>query len=262
MASLTTYLDFPVSWSTRLMVALRSVAKLLLKNPRALVRSLNVFAYGADAWSLKYLCWLGPLADFDADVVHCHFGPIADTYRVLSDILGIHHPWVTSLYGYDVSQVPGQKGRDVYRELARSCDRFFVMSEDMRHRVVALGFPKEKVIVHPVGIDTDSVPFHERTDHADPVKLVSVARLVEKKGIDDLIRALAYARQHASRVLTCTVVGDGPLREQLHALAAELDVDDMIRWTGYMQQEEMLNELAAGDIYVQPSKTSQTGDME
>ncbi len=262
MVELTTYLDFPQRWGKRAVVASKAAFSLLRRNPMALVRALNVFRYGADAWSLKLLCWAGPLADLEADIVHCHFGTVADQFRVLRHVLGLHQPWLTTLYGYDVSQVPKQKGVAVYRNLARECPRFFVMSEDMKQRVVALGFKSEKVLVHPVGIDPDSCEFRERQDHVDPICLAIVARLVEKKGVDDLIRALAEARTRTARKFHCTIIGDGPLRQRLHGLAGELRVDDLIDWKGYMRQEDMLRELERADIYVQPSKTSSTGDME
>lgn len=262
MGALTTYLDFPERWTRRAVVAGRAALRLLRYKPVALFRTLNFFRYGADAWSLKLLCWAGPFAGLEADIVHCHFGPIADRFRILRDILGLRQPWLTTFYGYDVSQVPQQKGREVYRALARECPQFLVMSEDMKRRVIALGFEPEKVLVHPVGIDVDAYPYRERSDHADPVRLVTVARLVEKKGIDDLLRALAEARTRTLRPLTCTIIGDGPLRESLQDLAREQRVDDSVAWKGFVRQEDMIHELDAADMYLQPSKTSSTGDME
>lgn len=262
MKSRTTYLDFPLRWPKRIVRSIWSAIQLLRHRPVALLNALNVFKYGTDAWSLKLLCWAGPLVSMHADVVHCHFGPIADRFRVLRDILGFQQPWLTTMYGYDVSQIPRQKGKNIYRELAAACPRFLVMSEDMKKRIIDLGFPDEKVSTHPVGIDAATYPFRERADHAGPVQIVSVARLVEKKGIDDLIRALALVRKKASRSFRCTVVGDGPLRESLQQLARDEEVDDMLHWTGFLKQEDMIKELETSDLYVQPSKTAANGDME
>lgn len=262
MAALTTYLDFPERWAARSIVAAKSAIRLLFHRPTALFRTLNIFRYGADAWSLKLLCWAGPLAGLESDLVHCHFGPVADAFRILRRIVGLRQPWLTTLYGYDVSQVPQQKGRNIYSNLARECPCFLVMSEDMKQRVVALGFNEEKIIVHPVGISVDACQFRERQDHDDPIVLTTVARLVEKKGIDDLLRALADARARTSRLLRCVIIGDGPLRMPLQDLAREQRVDGIVAWTGFLQQEDMLKRLDAADIYIQPSKTAASGDME
>lgn len=262
MARRVRYLHFPKRWWPRAWVASAAAWSLLIRQPRALLRALNVFRYRADAWSLKLLCWAGSLVALNAPVVHCHFGTVADQYRVLRSILGDRRPFITSLYGYDVSQIPRQKGRGVYQSLIAACSQFLVMSEDMKRRVVGLGFPEEKVVVHPVGIVVDRYPFRERADHANPVRLITVARLVEKKGIDDLIRALARVRSQTTRTISCTIVGDGPLRESLATLALQESVSDMMHWAGFLSQEDMIVLLGQSDLYIQPSKTAANGDME
>lgn len=262
MLSRTVYLDFPLHWPKRALKALRSAIQLLRYRPMALLRALNIFKYGANAYSLKLLCWAGPLVNMSTDVVHCHFGTTADWFRILRDILGFDQPWVTSFYGADVSRIPQQKGKDAYYKLIRTCPKFLVMSEDMKKRVMDLGFPADKILVHPVGINTENYLFRERTNHSGPIQLVSVARLVEKKGIDDLIRAIAVVRQKISREFKCTIIGDGPLREQLQNLANENGVNALLEWTGFLKQEKMLGRLNRADLYIQPSKTAANGDME
>ena len=262
MKSMVTFLDFPVRWPSRAILACKSAMQLLKTNPISVLRSLNIIKYGADAWSLKLLCYAGQISSLDTDVVHCHYGKIADQFRVLRDILGLKQPWITTFYGSDVSHVPHQKGKYIYRELARACPKFLVMSEDMKRRVIALGFNPEKVFVHPVGIFPENYPFRERADHSDPIHLATVARLVEKKGVNDLLCALVEVKNRTAREFTCTIVGDGPLRESLHKLAREKNIEDIIKWTGFMRQEDMINVLSEADIYIQPSKTATSGDME
>lgn len=262
MAGRTTYMDFPEKWMRRALVAGRAAFRLLRHNPVALIRAMNIFRYGAEAWSLRLLCWAGPLAGLNADLVHCHFGPIADRFVIIRDILGLRQPWITTFYGADVGVARLKGGPEVYKKLARECPKFLVMSEDMKRRIVALGFDERKVTVLPVGINPDDCIFRERTDHEDPVRLAMVGRFVEKKGIDDLIRALAYARTLTKRLFTCTIVGDGHLHDELHALAHREQVDDIVAWKGFLKQEDMLHILECSDIYVQPSKTGPTGDME
>jgi colanic acid/amylovoran biosynthesis glycosyltransferase len=211
---------------------------------------------------LKLLCWAGNFVGIDPDIWHCHFGKVAADFVILREVLGLKAPILTSFYGFDVSQVPQHKGVNFYDELKTVCHSYIVMSNDMKRRVVGLGFKEQEIHVLPVGIDTAAYPYRERADHTEPVKLATVARLVEKKGIDDLLRALAWCKDKSERRISCDIVGDGPLRQRLHDLAGELGVREMVGWKGFMRQEDMIEVLASADIYVQPSKTAANGDME
>src|SRR5205814_7640499 len=130
------------------------------------------------------------------DLVHCHFGPVANKYLLVKDILNLDVPLVTTLYGFDVSAYFKQCPPNIYDRLKRECELFFVMSDNMKQRVLARGFPENKVKVHPVSINVDSYPFSERKCRSDGVvEIASVGRFVEKKGFDDLLRALSIVRR-------------------------------------------------------------------
>ena len=95
---------------------------------------------------------------------------------------------VTSFYGYDVSRVFREQKPDYYDPLKLACSLYFVMSHDMRRRLIAHGFPADQVRVHPVSIDVDDYPYRVHALEDDsPLRLISAARFVEKKGLDDLL---------------------------------------------------------------------------
>ncbi|MFL5679358.1 MAG: glycosyltransferase [Chloroflexota bacterium] len=82
------------------------------------------------------------------------------------------------------------------------------------------------------------------------LRLIWVGRLVRGKGIEPLLEAIAAA----PRTTTLDIVGDGPARPALVALAASLRVDHQLRWHGYVaDRTRYLNLLASADALVFPS---------
>src|SRR5881396_1856980 len=78
-----------------------------------------------------------------------------------------------------------------------------------------------------------------------------VGRLVPHKGLDILLQALAQQRGAKWRL---TIVGDGPEREPLEALASELRLAARVRWTGGLPAEQVANLWPDLDVLVQPSR--------
>src|SRR5437762_12686872 len=78
-----------------------------------------------------------------------------------------------------------------------------------------------------------------------------VGRLVPTKGIDNLLRALALLRSSKWRLM---IVGDGPERERLEALASELRLAARVRWTGGLPADQVAGLWPDLDVLVQPSR--------
>jgi glycosyltransferase involved in cell wall biosynthesis len=108
------------------------------------------------------------------------------------------------------------------------------------------------------GLSSD-FPIREapRAGAAEPgvLRCVTVARLSREKGLDDLLRAAALARAGGAGV-EVTLVGDGPDREALGALAAELGLGDAVRLAGFVPHgPELVAALDAADVFVLPSRS-------
>ncbi len=78
-----------------------------------------------------------------------------------------------------------------------------------------------------------------------------VGRLVATKGLDNLFRALALLRSSKWRLM---IVGDGPERERLEALASELRLAARVRWTGGLPADQVAGLWPDLDVLVQPSR--------
>jgi len=96
------------------------------------------------------------------------------------------------------------------------------------------------------GVPTD--PLHA---HHEGLAIACVGRLVARKGLDNLLQALALNRGAAWHL---TIVGDGPDRERLEALATELRLAARIRWMGGLPAEQLTRLWSELDVLVQPSR--------
>ena len=91
--------------------------------------------------------------------------------------------------------------------------------------------------------------------------LVFVGRLVEEKGVDDLIRAVAIVADALPDV-TAVILGDGPDRPRIEALSAELGVGERILFLGWIRPDAVPDYLSAADVFVGPSKRAKGGGVE
>lgn len=90
---------------------------------------------------------------------------------------------------------------------------------------------------------------------------VSVCRLVQKKGIDNTIRAFAeLLRSHPdSRYL---IVGTGPFRDELEAIAKQERVENCVIFAGQVAEEELVEHYQLGDVFIMPNRRMPDGDTE
>ncbi len=93
----------------------------------------------------------------------------------------------------------------------------------------------------------------DRTGPHEPLRLLSVGRLTPAKHVDAALRLLA-GLDHRGIAAELTVVGDGPEREALEALADELGLSGSVRFAGALPLEEVLERYAAHDVLVQLSQ--------
>jgi glycosyltransferase involved in cell wall biosynthesis len=91
----------------------------------------------------------------------------------------------------------------------------------LRREAEAKGFPSEKLAVHYIGVDTSKLT--ASTSHEREKTVLFVGRLVAQKGLTNLLRAMARGGE-SSAPAKLVVIGDGPLRAQHEAEAAELGV--------------------------------------
>jgi colanic acid/amylovoran biosynthesis glycosyltransferase len=125
-----------------------------------------------------------------------------------------------------------------------------------------LGCPENKIYKLPVGLEISQYNFYERKLTAgEKVKIITVGRLVEKKGIEYGIKAIAKVVEKNPEVVY-TIVGDGVLRNSLENLILELGIAENIKLVGWMTQEQVRHLYAVSHIFMLPSVTAANEDRE
>lgn len=198
------------------------------------------------------------------DAVLCHFGPNGRRMSRLREAGLVRGRIATVFHGYDMSRYLITSGPRTYERLFVSGDLFLPVSEFWRSRLISLGCPPSRIAVHHMGIDLSAFPlWPRRVAHDDgTVRLLTVARLVEKKGVEYAIRAVAAIRESAERRVEYRIIGDGPLRVRLEELADELGVRDSVEFVGESDQAGVRSAMRRSDIFVAPSVVASDGDME
>lgn len=200
------------------------------------------------------------------DLLHSHWIlPQGFTGALAAKPLRIPH--VVTVHGGDIFGLRGKLLSRFKTFALRHADAITVNSSVTRQAVAELGnFSNVQQI--PMGVSTDGTADPEkvaqlRRQHrrgAGPL-LVFVGRLVDEKGVEDLIRAVALLAASLPEV-RALVVGEGQDRAALEALAGKLGIAQRISFVGWVDPSLMASYLSAGDIFVGPSRRARDGWIE
>lgn len=245
----------------RLKLTLSSLFSLLFSHPLLLFKSLNFFKYGSNASNGNYLILANHFRKIKADVIHCHFGTNARTIADLKAIGAIKAPMLASFHGMDITVFPKTHGKAYYTRLFKITEMFTGNSAFIINKMYENGCPPEKTFKIPECVNIDQFEYRGNTPVRDVLKIFTVGRFVEKKGYEYSLKAVALLKKQKI-AFQYDIVGEGPLKEEMIALANELGIREMVRFHGGMKQEELKKIYSASHIFLLPSITAKNGDTE
>ena len=132
------------------------------------------------------------------------------------------------------------------------------VNSQMKATLVEWGQPADKISLLPMGVDTRSVGELAANTAKIAGQMLVVGRLVEKKGIEYLFDALRLLRHRGLALGKVVVIGDGPIRTELEAKAAGLNVE----FRGQRGRAEVHQAIAESEVMLIPSVTAANGDQE
>lgn len=193
------------------------------------------------------------------DVVHVHdwygvFGALAATAGTDVPIVVSSHLPLRS--GFTYSGHPVSRRTKLKTEALgfRIADRVLAPSRFVA-RVLRREYEvaRERIEVVPNGVDTSGYVPDDRTpsEPADVVRVVTVGRLTEQKGIPYLLDAVATLPDDVD--VEVTVVGAGPRRESLETSCAELGLADVVTFTGFVPGAELRAAYREAHLFAFPS---------
>ncbi len=124
-------------------------------------------------------------------------------------------------------------------------------------------FPRAATKVRRVYNGLDLAPFEEvERREAEPQRVLSVGRLIEKKGFGDLVAACAKLRKMGVPAFECVIVGDGPLEDELGGRIAAEKLDDIVTLAGAKSQREIVELLGGTSVFALACVTERAGGKD
>ena len=240
------------------------------------VRKLETYAEARRAWrrdlardltpnrirrwgqALVLAAELGP----EVDRLYAHFLHTPSSVARYASILR-NIPWSASAHAVDIWTTPEWE----LREKLASADWVLTCTKANREYLSPLAPDPDRVSLAYHGVDLDRFPAgtgKENSRHAPnpetPIRILSVGRLVPKKGYADLITALAkLPREPAWRF---EHIGGGPEKKRLRRLAAGLGIGDRIDWRGAQPQDVVAEAYRTSDIFALTCVVAPDGDRD
>ena len=239
------------------------LSKAFHRNPEAFQDLTNTSKYGPRASRYMLLYKAIPLLDGKSyDIIHCQFGSIGLMGLLFRNLGLLKGKLITIFRGSDISKYLQKWGKNVYDQLFKEGNFFLTNCDFFRQRAIKLGCKEEKIVILGSGIDCSKFAFTPRQFPTDGrVRIATTGRLVEKKGIEYGIRAIAALAETYPNI-EYNIIGDGELREHFQQLIQELKVGHIVKLVGWKQQEELIEILDKSHILIAPSVTAADGNQD
>jgi len=199
----------------------------------------------------------------------------AERRGLMQGVLHIHagwasHPAFIALGASEASGLPWSfsgHARDLFVESAGMEDklksaRFAAVCTRAGEQLLAQRAPQQapKILYAPHGIEVERYEFR-LTSIQTPARILSVGRLVEKKGFAYLLQSLALLRETGQK-FEATIIGEGPLRAALQRQCEELGLAQIVNFTGAQTHEQVLAAMHAANCFIAPSVIAADGDRD
>ena len=189
--------------------------------------------------------------------VHAHFaGMAARTVYWINEFFGL--PFSFTAHANDIFAP-----RDFAISLAKLIERAatVVTVSDYSVRLLQERFPDSAAKIQRVYNGVDLSGFTPTDFAGTPPQIVSIGRLIEKKGFSDLVGACALLHS-GGEMFRCAIVGEGPLEDSLRSQIENSGLTDYVELTGPQTQGEIATRLAHATIFALPCTREADGGMD
>ncbi len=240
--------------------------RLLSRHPVRYFRTLReVIRHGRRIGKRRFVqavCLADLLEREPVDHVHAHFANAPAVVAMLvHELTGV--PFTFTAHAKDIYV---KTPREVLRDEIRRARAVVTCTEYNRQFLKQLEEPEARGTsrLHRIyhGLDLSEFPFgwpHNGVEK--PPLILTVARLVEKKGLGELLSA-ARLLKHRGRCFQVRVIGDGPLRAALEVRTAELGLQDRVEFTGALPHNQVRAAYARASAFALPCVVASDGDRD
>jgi glycosyltransferase involved in cell wall biosynthesis len=196
-------------------------------------------------------------------LIHAHWIFPQGTVAVLLGKL-FRIPVLVTAHGGDAFALRGNLLGAIKRWTIKHCAAW-TSNTNATANAVGLDLPKPHII--PMGIDYEKFATGNpqavlKPNNQQKTIMLFVGRLVEKKGVSDMLQALANLPEELRNQSECWVVGDGAERSRLEILTKKLQIADKVIFHGKLPNRNLPDYYAAADLFIAPSITDSKGDTE
>ncbi|MEJ1472105.1 MAG: glycosyltransferase family 4 protein [Candidatus Sedimenticola sp. (ex Thyasira tokunagai)] len=216
--------------------------------------------FSLQSWKLAYQYIISSqlamiLLNEKCDHLHVHFAHISTQIAMYAAAMA-SVPFTIMAHANDIFE----RGL-LLKEKSLRAEKMLTISNYNCSHLVSAGVPKDKLAVVRCGVSFQSSKIRTRFKEKENYRIGTLARLVEKKGIDDLLQALAILRDLPYR-LELTIAGSGPLRSELESLVSRLGLKNSVSFEGSLDHNEVTEWMRSIDIFVLACKQDSNGDMD
>ena len=196
------------------------------------------------------------------DLIHAHWIiPQGLVVWIFSLIYWKAIPVLITSHGGDLYGLKGRISGLIKKIVLLACQGITVVSSSMKETLMAMGIAEKKIKVISMGVDLTSI-FTPAQDHVRAKKeILFVGRLVEKKGLVDLIHAFKLVIKEINDA-KLIIVGDGPQRLLLEDTSRELNLGDSISFIGAVTKQDLVEYYRQSAVAVFPFVVARDGDQE
>src|SRR4030095_2243691 len=221
------------------------------KLPASAAREIGAWGRKTDFLRLYQAAYLGPrLQALGVRHVHAHFAGLAARTAY----------WIERFFGISFSftahanDIFAPKPFEVSLGELIGAARAVVTVSDFGVRFLREKYPGNAAKIHRVynGIDLERFPRAEF--NVRPAAIISIGRLIEKKGFHDLIEACRVLRERGVE-FRCEIIGEGPLESSLHNQITAACLTTLVTLAGPLPQGEVIKRLAGSTVFVLPCVT-------
>jgi glycosyltransferase involved in cell wall biosynthesis len=178
----------------------------------------------------------------------CFIAKIISLLRRTPMMITWHEVWGD--YWYEYMGWRGFFGKLVERLVVKLTHTSIAVSSLTKKNLVSLGIKSENIRIVPNGIDLNKIA--DIPPSPDGCDIIFVGRLIKEKNVDVLLEAVGYVKLTLPGV-KCHIIGDGPEKERLIGLAAELGLLDNVGFFGFMGYEEVIARIKSSKVLALPS---------
>ena len=261
-------IDHKIPDKTQVLTEPKSKSKRYLKAIVLLLNPVLVYYYIKYARfkkhkSLSQLFRLAFYYPFRNTTFHVHFANATESIIELKKIGFLKSKIIITFHGYDAYFLPtGKPLENLLKDYKLYVDHITVNSTYLKKLLVEKGMTDFKINIIPIGVDaTIFKPIKTEREIKTPVKLITVARLVDLKGVEYGIQVLKKLIDNKHDVIY-TIVGEGPEEERLKDLCDTMGIANQVHFLGIKSQPEIKNLLEDHHLFLMTSTIDKEGRRE